>query len=137
MLKLCLSVDDVAHVTDALMDMIADESYHLPTEANHACLAMLAELKSPSVDNTYDICSWLISNVEKFVDQSSSQETLCLNRENYGWSFINFRFQSSSKKNGDPTCNSWGCQIRSSFFKVVPAYFMITGLNFLLKTPLK
>ena len=33
-------IDDVTHVRDAVMDMMADESYHLPSETNQICLSM-------------------------------------------------------------------------------------------------
>ena len=43
---------DVAHFCDAMIDMMADESYHLPSEANQICLSIakgvLEKLQSPS-----------------------------------------------------------------------------------------
>ena len=54
-----LCVGDVAHVHDALMDIMADESFQFPTEANQTCLttctckAMLSKLKLPSVESAH------------------------------------------------------------------------------------
>ena len=51
---LSVCIDDVAHIRDAIMDMMADESYHLSSEANQICLclsmakAVSVELQSPS-----------------------------------------------------------------------------------------
>ena len=60
MFCLTLCLDCIGHVYDALLDMVADESYQLQTEANNACLktatAMLIELKSPSLDETNVFC---------------------------------------------------------------------------------
>ena len=43
---------DIDHVRDAVVDMSADESYHLPTTGNEVCLkaarTMISSLQSPS-----------------------------------------------------------------------------------------
>ena len=69
---LSVCVDDVAHVRDAIMDMMADESYHLPSEANQMCLSMAkavsAELQSLSEDSVA-FCSWLVNKLEQIVDR--------------------------------------------------------------------
>ena len=74
----------MAHVRDAIMDMMADESYHLPSEANHICLSMAkvvsAELQSPSEDSVA-FCSWLVNQLVQIVDRSFSSTTSQLNRE--------------------------------------------------------
>ena len=73
----------MAHVRDAAMDMMADESYHLPSEANQICLSMAkkvsAELRSPS-EHSVEFCGWLVNQLEQMVDQSYSS-TSQLNRE--------------------------------------------------------
>ena len=77
-------IDDVTHVRDAVMDMMADESYHLPSETNQICLSMAkvisAELQSPS-EHSVAFCSWLVNQLVQIVDQSFSSTTSQLNRE--------------------------------------------------------
>ena len=77
-------VDEVKHFQDALLDMVADESYHIPTEANNCCLKIareiLAELKSPSQQSS-NFCSWLTKELEKITEQSFFTATSCVNRE--------------------------------------------------------
>ena len=78
-------LDCVAHVYDALLDMVADESYQVPSEANDACLktarAMLTELKSPSLGDTRVFAGWLIEKLESIVDKSFTQATSSVNKE--------------------------------------------------------
>ena len=57
------------------MDMMADESFHVPTEANDNCLntakAVLADLKSPSLESS-TFCSWLVKQLEKITEEAFS-----------------------------------------------------------------
>jgi len=73
-----LFVDNVAHVHHAIMDMMADVSYHLPSDANQICLSIVKavseELRSPSQDSVA-FCGWLVNQLEQIVDQSFSITT--------------------------------------------------------------
>ena len=87
-------VGNVAHVRDALMDMMADESFHLPTEANHTCLtiakAMSSNLKSSSEDSSV-FCAWLVNQLEQIVSESFSETTSHINRDKLWSSFYQFQ----------------------------------------------
>jgi len=82
------------HFQDALLDMVADESYHIPTEGNKCCLKIareiLAELKSPSQQSS-TFCSWLVKELEKITEQSFSTATSCINREKLWTKFYQFQ----------------------------------------------
>ena len=79
------------------MDMVADESYQIPSEANDTCLkvarTMLTELKSPSLDDTHDFASWLMKKLESIVDKSFTQATSSVNREKWWTEF--YQLQAS------------------------------------------
>ena len=101
MAKICdyfFCTDDVTHVRDAIMDMMADESYHLPSEANQICLslakAVSEELRSPS-QNSVAFCTWLVTQLQQIVDQSFSSTTSRLNRENLWMSFYQLQVSKS------------------------------------------
>ncbi|XP_065893800.1 uncharacterized protein [Dysidea avara] len=80
-----VTTDCVAHVYDALLDMVADKSYQVPSEATDACLktarAMLTELKLPSLGDTCVFAGWLIEKLESIVDKSFTQATSSVNKE--------------------------------------------------------
>ena len=97
---LFVCTDDVAHVRDAVMDMMADESYHLPSEVNQICLsiakAVSEELQSPSQDSVA-FCGWLVTQLQQIVDQSFSSTTSRLNREMLWKSFYQLQVSKSFK----------------------------------------
>ena len=92
-----MSVGDVAHVHDALMDMMADERFQLPTEANNICLtickAMLANLKSSSVDSSI-FSTWLVNQLEQKASESFSEATSHINREKLWSNFYQFQIST-------------------------------------------
>ena len=79
-----LTLDNTDHVQDAVVDMCADESYHLPTTGNEVCLKaakiMISSLQSPSHE-TCSFCDWLIQSLETVVNQSFSEGSGCIKRE--------------------------------------------------------
>ena len=62
-----LTLDNTDHVWDAVVDMSADESYHLPTTGNEVCLKaakiMISSLQSPSHE-ACSFCDWQIQSLE-------------------------------------------------------------------------
>ena len=89
-----------AHIHDSLKGIIADESFLLPTEANQIrltnCKSMLTKLKSLSEESS-TFCTWLVNQLQQISSESFSEATSYINRENYGLSFINFRYISTGK----------------------------------------
>jgi len=79
---------------DALLDMVADESFHIPSENNNCCLKIarqiLAELKSPSSQST-TFCSWLTKELEKITEESFSTATSRINREKLWTQYYQFQ----------------------------------------------
>ena len=75
MAKICdiFCTDDVTHVRNAIMDMMADESYHLPSEANQICLslakAVSEELQSQSQDSVA-FCTWLVTQLQQIENEN-------------------------------------------------------------------
>lgn len=78
--------------------MMADESYHLPSEVNQICLsiakAVSEELRSPSQDSIA-FCSWLVTQLQQIVDQSFSSTASRLNREKLWMSFYQLQVSKS------------------------------------------
>ena len=120
----------MAHVHDAVVDMIADESYHLPTEANHTCLilakAVLSDLKSLSVDSS-NFCTWLVNQLEQIVKESFFETKSHLNKEKLWSNFYQFQVSEVLRENGTPIYNYWTCQLKPYFFKAAPVSFMTTS----------
>jgi len=79
---------------DALLDMVADESFHIPSENNNCCLKIarqiLAELKSPSSQSS-TFCSWLTKELEKITEESFSTATSRINREKLWTQYYQFQ----------------------------------------------
>lgn len=77
-------VTDVVRLRQAVLEMSADESYHLPTKGNDICLravkAVIATLQTSSEEKSV-FCDWLVTNLNEIVERASSSSTGCLNRE--------------------------------------------------------
>ena len=59
---------DVSYVRDAALELLADESFHLPTKLNEICInaakCLMKDLQTPS-SNSEAFCNWIVPNSEK------------------------------------------------------------------------
>ena len=114
-----LFLDNIDHVRDAVVDMSADESYHLPTTGNEVCLKaariMISSLQSPSQE-ARSFCDWLIQSLETVVNQSLSESSGCLKRERLWQDYYQLQVSTSFK-------NKWAFYLETLDLPAEPIFF--------------
>ena len=113
------TLDNTDHVRDAVVDMCADESYHLPTTGNEVCLKaakiIISSLQSPSHE-ACSFCDWLIQSLETVVNQSLSEGSGCIKREKLWKDFYQLQVSTIFK-------NKWALYLRNLDLPAEPIFF--------------
>lgn len=95
----------------------ADESYHLPTTGNEACLkaakAMSSTLQSPSPE-ARTFRDWLIKSLKNIVNKSYSESSKCLKWEKLWMDYYQVQVSEKEMDNLSRDLRSTG---RASFFQ--------------------
>ena len=96
-------MNTAAHLRHAVMDMLIDESYQLPTKGNDICLRaaknVAASLQTPS-EETRIFCDWLITNLNKIVESRLLKVQAASIGKSYGLSIINYKSPQYLQING-------------------------------------
>lgn len=66
----CIFILDTSYLLDAALDLLADESFQLPTKGNEICISsaksLIVDLKKPT-ENTEAFCKWLFTKLSDIV----------------------------------------------------------------------
>ena len=79
-----ISLSEVSHFLDAALELLADESFHLPTKPNETCTnaakRVMDDLKTPS-ESSKLFCCWVISQLISIVHAAISPSCTQVNKE--------------------------------------------------------
>ena len=79
-----ISLSEVSHFLDAALELLADESFHLPTKPNEICTnaakRVMDDLKMPS-ESSKLFCCWVISQLISIVHPAISSNCTQVNKE--------------------------------------------------------
>ena len=75
---------EISYLLDAVLELLADESFHLPTRPNEICInaakSVIKDLKTPS-DSLRQFCCWIITELSSIVHAAISSECTRINKE--------------------------------------------------------
>ena len=75
---------EISYFLDAALELLADESYHLPTRPNEICTnaakSVMTDLKLPS-ESSRQFCCWIISKLCNIVKAAIAPNCTRINKE--------------------------------------------------------
>lgn len=75
---------EISYFLDAALELLADESFHLPTRPNEICTngakSVIIDLKTPS-NSSRQFCCWIISKLSSIIQAAISPNCTHINKE--------------------------------------------------------